>query len=176
MAQTMLPCSEETLSALHGLVPGLSEVPDEQKLEKLLQYIQAEALPSVSVAAEPDQANLSLTAPDPAIGQALFEAVKAKRDLCVSRGALTPAVADALLARLAPDDQLIGLSRDDGADATLALSIFTSLAENRPVPLGERSGSQARALARAVPGETRPQGQPLYEKMAAMADGKCVEL
>jgi hypothetical protein len=169
MAQTMLPCSEETLSALHGLVPGLSEVPAEQKLEQILQYIQ-------SVAADNDSAHLSLAAPDPAISQALLEAVKAKRDLCVSRGALTPAVADALLARLAPDNQLIGLSREGGADATLALSIFTSLAENRPVPLGERSGLQARALSRAVPGDTRPQGPPLYEKMAAMADGKSVEL
>jgi hypothetical protein len=81
-----------------------------------------------------------------------------------------------LLARLAPGDQLIGLSRAAEPDATLALSIFTSLADNRPVPLGERSGSQSRALSRDIPGETRPTGPPLYEKMAAMADGKSVEL
>jgi hypothetical protein len=171
MAQTLLPCSEETLSALHNLVPGLSDVPDEQKLEKILQFIQ-----SAAAETEPEAANLSLTAPDPAVSRALLEAVRVKRDLCVSRGALTPAVADVLLARLAPGDQLIGLSRVDGADATLALSIFSALAENRPIPIGERTGSQARALPRAVPGEDRPQTPPLYEKMAAMADGKCVEL
>jgi hypothetical protein len=197
MAQIMLPCSEETLSALHDAVPGLSDVPDEGKLDQILQYIQ-------SAAADSDQANLRLAeannklsmrdkrieelslamaapAPDPAVGRALLEAVKAKRDLCVSRGALTPVVADALLAHLAPDNQLIGLSRANGGgvDATLALSIFSALADNRPIASGERTGPQGRALhalGRSVPGEGRPQGPPLYEKMAAMADGKRVEL
>jgi len=165
MAQKMLPCSEETLSALHDLVPGLSDAPDEQKLDAILQHIQ-------SLSADNDAANLSL-APD--VRQALLDAVKAKRDLCVSRGALTPAVADTLMARLAPANEVIGLSRRE-SDATLALSIFSALAENKPISLGERTGSQARALMRAVPGEAQPPGAPLYEKMAAIADGKCVQL
>jgi len=107
MAQTMLPCSEETLSALHGLVPGLSEVPAEQKLEKLLQYIQ-------SVAAEPDQANLSLTAPDPAVSEALLEAVQSQaRSVRVARRADAGSGRRAASA-IGADDQLIGLSRADG--------------------------------------------------------------
>jgi hypothetical protein len=175
MAQTMLPCSEETLSALHDLVPGLADAPDEQKLDAILQYIQ-------SLSNDNDSANLpsglSLRVEDslaPDVRQALLDAVKAKRDLCVSRGALTPAVADVVMARLAPANEVIGLSQRE-SDATLALSIFTALADNKPVSLGERTGSQARALTRSVPGETQPPGAPLYEKMAAIADGKCVQL
>jgi hypothetical protein len=179
MAQNMLPCSDQTLSALHDLVPGLIEVPDEQKLEQVLQYIQ-------SLAADADQAEppqtLSRAAPemDPVLEQALLESIKSKRDLCVSRGALTPAVADVLLSRLlpaTPSDGVLTLSRGqtDGG-ATLALSIFTALADNRPLALGEQTRRQASALPRTVPGESQPSGPPLYEKMAAMADGKCVQL
>ncbi|HUB26092.1 MAG TPA: hypothetical protein VL992_11735, partial [Tepidisphaeraceae bacterium] len=149
-------------SALHDLVPGLADIPDDQKLAHILQHLQS--LPEDDT---DDQANLSLA-------PALLEAVRSKRDLCVQRGALTPAVADALLARLAPGGQVIGLSRGD-YDGTLALSIFTALTDNKPVALGQRSASQSR-LVRAVPGETAPQGPPLHEKMAALADGKLVEL
>jgi hypothetical protein len=161
MAQTMLPCSDETLSALHELVPGLADAPDDQKLDLLLQHIQSLATD------DDDSTNLSLA-------PALLEAVKAKRDLCVSRGALTPAVADVLLARLAPSGQVLGLSRND-SDATLALSIFSALADNKPIALGERTAAQSRVI-RPVPGQSATQGPPLYEKMAAMADGKPVEL
>jgi len=188
MAHKLLPCSEETLSALHDSVPGLSDVPDEQKLDRILQHIQ-------SVAADNDQANLRLAERDrrieelslpadptpPSVRQALLEAVKTKRDLCVSRGALTPAVADALMEHLTSDNSVIALARsDDGAaNATLALSIFTALADNRPVAVGERTGSQSRALhalPRGVPGQAPSQEPPLYQRMAAMADGKSVAL
>jgi hypothetical protein len=175
MAHTMLPCSEETLASLHELVPGLREIPEDQKLDHVLQHVQ-------STAGNSDQADLSLAgelAPlDPAVAAALIDAVKSKRDLCVSRGALTPAVADALLSRLVPKEGLIALSHNsaESSAATLALSIFSALADNKPVAGGERTGSQARALTRNVPGESQPSGPPLYEKMAAMANGACVQL
>jgi hypothetical protein len=187
MAQKLLPCSEENLSTLHDLIPGLSDAPDEQKLEKILQFVQsliAQGIASPPDAAEPPagQADLSLADPaDSQVRQALLDAVRTKRDLCITRGALTPAVADALLARLIPqsDSAVIGLSRHDGLPETLALSVFTALADNRPILPGQRTGAQPSgltALPRAVPGEAPPAGPPLYEKMAAMANGKCVAL
>jgi hypothetical protein len=112
------------------------------------------------------------------VRQALLDAVKARRDLCVARGALTPAVADVILNQLVPSPQVIGLSRHDqqATQASLALSIFTALADNRPIHTGERTGSQIRPLTRPIPGDPQPSGPPLYEKMAAMANGQCVEL
>ena len=62
MAQTMLPCSEDCLSALHDLVPGLSDVPDEQKLDHLLQHLQ-------TLYADNDRANLRLTERDQRIDE-----------------------------------------------------------------------------------------------------------
>jgi hypothetical protein len=191
MAQKLLPCSEENLSTLHDLIPGLCDSPDEQKLEKILQFVQsliaqgvAQSVASPPEAAEPSagQADLSLAdSTDPQVRQALLDAVRTKRDLCITRGALTPAVADALLARLIPsgDSAVINLSRQGGLPETLALSVFTALAENRPIVPGQRTGAQPPGLtplARAVPGEAQPAGPPLYEKMAAMANGKCVTL
>lgn len=196
MAQTMLPCSEECLAALHDLVPGLADAPDEQKLDYVRQHLQ-------KLSDDNDQANLRLAERDRRIDElslltqakppleqavldALFDAIKTKRDLCVSRGALTPAVADSVLAALMPRAQgggIIGLSREANVpnepDAKLALSVFSALADNRPVASGQRTGSQSRGLvpvARDIPGEPGLQGPPLYEKMAAMANGKSVQL
>ena len=219
MPDRSLPCGDETFSALHELVPGLDQVPDEGKLDHVVRHLQSLAADDDEDAGTPEEVatlsrgdirrrardrrrlafeqlaekdrqiqTLSLRAGgetppmDPSVREALLEAVKAKRDLCVSRGALSPAVADVLLARLAGRPAAGGtvrLSRaQDDVPPAVALSVFGVLADNRPVPPGERTGPQSRVLhpvPRTTPGEEKPAGTPLYEKMAAMASGKSVE-
>jgi len=178
MATRMLSCDDDTLAALHALVPGLEQAADDQKLPHILQHLQSLNDEDDGSAA----ADLSRSDPPPADSgasdlarAALLEAARAKRDLCVERGALTPAVADAVLAGLTGD--VLRLSRNDPSSAErLALSILTTLADNRPAAFGDRTGRQLSPLVRQTPGENRGKVVPLYEKMAAMADGQAVEL
>jgi hypothetical protein len=108
-----------------------------------------------------------------AAAAALVEAARAKRDLAVARGAITPAVADRLFARLvqSADGRVntVTLSRQAEGERILALAIFDDLAENRPVPMGEMSGLQT--LARILPESTAVDAQ-LQQRMIAMANGK----
>jgi hypothetical protein len=97
---------------------------------------------------------------------ALEQVAIAKRDLALSRGAITPAVANEIFNLLAKPTNLLMLSRTSNG-LPLALAVFDALAKNVPVPLGEMTGVQV--LSRMVPGE---EGDALREKMIAMASGK----
>jgi hypothetical protein len=97
---------------------------------------------------------------------ALEQVAIAKRDLALSRGAITPAVANEIFDLLAKPANLLMLSRTS-AGLPLALAVFDALAKNVPVPLGEMTGVQV--LSRTVPGE---EGDELRERMIAMASGK----
>ncbi|HTW96013.1 MAG TPA: hypothetical protein VMD30_14520 [Tepidisphaeraceae bacterium] len=178
MATRMLPCDDETLAALHSLVPGLEQAADDQKLPHILQHLQSlndEEDGSAALSRGEDQPVAHEPPDEPLARAALLEAAKTKRDLCVERGALTPAVADAVLAALSGD--VLKLSRHDPSRAErLALSVLTALAENRPGAFGDRTGRQLSPLVRAVPGEDHGKSVPLYEKMAAIADGQLVDL
>jgi hypothetical protein len=97
---------------------------------------------------------------------ALEQVAIAKRDLALSRGAITPAVANEIFDLLAKPANLLMLSRTSNG-LPLALAVFDALAKNVPLPLGEMTGVQV--LSRAVPGE---EGDALREKMIAMASGR----
>ena len=128
--------------------------------------------------------------------------IRAKADACVARGGVSPSVRDRLLALLAGNGAGAGVMNlsangvdngvahgaalgdgDAGPDSrvgpsrawgdALAMEVFDILADNRAAALGEKTGVQA--LSRVAPDET-DRGAPLYAKMAAMAEGKPVEL
>jgi len=104
---------------------------------------------------------------------AMVEAATIKFDAAVSRGSLSPAARDRLVAALVKNREgranVMALSRsaNPGGDCSLALAVADALLDSRPVELGERSGLQA--MARSVPGEEASPIARLQEYMTRIA-------
>jgi hypothetical protein len=104
---------------------------------------------------------------------ALVDACRVKRDLCVRNGALDPATADLLFANFVKDSagnvNVVALSRSDlsGGGAVLAMALFDALKSNKPVPVGE----QGITLPYLPPGSVKPSDddeQRLRKKLMSM--------
>jgi hypothetical protein len=99
---------------------------------------------------------------------ALQLVVEMKRDLALSRGGVTPAVAAELFELLVGSGNLLTLSRTP-AGVPIALAVFDALSRNRPPMLGESTGLQV--LSRSVPGDDGSLDD-LRQRMIALASGE----
>jgi hypothetical protein len=112
---------------------------------------------------------------EPEVRDSLIEACRVQKDLCVRNGALDPATADALFAKVVKDTKgrvnTIALSRTaaTSGEGILALSLFEMLKENKPVKTGE----QGLTLPYAPPGSQHQQEedeQRLRKKLLSMVN------
>ena len=106
---------------------------------------------------------------------ALVDACRVNRDLCVRNGALDPATADALFALVAraadgtPNMLTLSCTGNPRGEGALALSLFEVLKNNHPVSVGEKGV----ALPYVPPGSTANQQQDenrLLKKLLSMTN------
>jgi hypothetical protein len=164
-----LPCSGACLSELHSAIPGLSDKPVEAKMPHILQHVKKMGMVAGGIGAPPGDSTgdgYSLTAD--AMGTALsfsrtlaasripenrdavIDAVTAAKQRAVDCGAILPAVADKIMALVVGDPKgktndicLSRVSSISEDKKCIALSIFASLADNKPtVDTGRKTGEQ----------------------------------
>jgi hypothetical protein len=176
-----LACTAGQLETLRGLIG--SDFSREDGVEQIIQLLQTRNADERATGVEAELASarqrilqLSARLP-PALPRdaevALVESATAKFDAAVSRGSLSPAARDGLVAILVQDGEgkanLMTLSRaaNSTGDRALALAVADILLENDPIELGERTGLQA--MARTVPGQDGSSIEQLRQYMTKMA-------
>lgn len=179
---TNMDITPEQLAEAQSLLPDGEPLSAENFVQRVLEFLRQCApnadgadLSRTSTDGDPPLRTMSLALPDEQSSGALVEAARAKKELAVARGALSPAVADRLFARLVRRSDgsvnAVALSRSSPEESCLALGVFDDLAENRPVPRGESTGVQT--LARVIPNASEPGLDPkLQERMIALASGR----
>jgi hypothetical protein len=108
--------------------------------------------------------------------RAIVSGLTTQAQRCVKNGAITPITRDRLIEALVQrggKPNVLALSAAAPGE-TLAMQVFSILEDNEPVALGSRTGLQA--MLRTPPDDAGSRGEPLYKKMAALADGRRVEL
>jgi hypothetical protein len=104
---------------------------------------------------------------------ALVESATAKFDAAVSRGSLSPAARDRLVAALVKNGEgranVMALSRmaNPSGDRSLALAVAEVLLDNEAIDIGERTGLQA--MSRQIPGEESSPIEQLRQYMTKIA-------
>jgi hypothetical protein len=180
-----LPCTDEQFRALQVALGDDLEADDcVERIIGRLQDLAADDSPGddesdlqTELAAAREQVlKLSSRLP-PVMSQeaesAMVEAATMKFDAAVSRGSLSPAARDRLVAALVKNREgranVMALSRsaNPGGDCLLAMAVADALLESRSIELGERSGLQA--MARSVPGEQTSPIAQLQEYMTRIA-------
>lgn len=180
-----LACTAEQLETLRGLIGN--DVDAENGVSRIIQSLQspdegdatedqAEELQAELASAREQILQLSSRLP-PVMPQeaqtALVESATAKFDEAVSRGFLSPAARDRLVATLVKNGEgranVIALSRtaNGGGDRCLALAVAEILLDNGAIELGERTGLQA--MSRHIPGDDAASIDQLRQYMTKVA-------
>jgi hypothetical protein len=176
-----LPCTAEQLQTLRSLIGD--DFDADNGVAQILQWIQSpdQDDPTVDLQVELASAReqiLQLAARVPPLLQqeaqaALVESATAKFDAAVSRGSLSPAARDKLVATLVENSEgranVIALSRAASTcgDRSLALAVGDILLDNVPIGVGESTGLQA--MARHIPGEDSSPIEQLRQYMTKIA-------
>jgi hypothetical protein len=183
-----LACTLEQLTTLSDLIPGGGDMTPSDCITRIIQHLRTASdadedegaegndLKAELAAARQRIAELSARLP-PVLGEeaeeAMVESARARFDMAVARGGLSPAARDRLIATLVRGQDgkvnLISLSRSTNprADRALALLVADILIDNLPMEPGERTGLQA--LARTIPGEDSSPIEHLRQYMTRMA-------
>jgi len=184
-SESALSCTAEQLQTLRSLIGD--DFDAESGVARIIQWLQSpnqndpasdssEDLQMELAAAREQVLQLSARLPPvmPHEAQAaLIESATAKFDAAVSRGSLSPAVRDRLVATLVESSEgqanVIALSRaaNTSGDRSLALAVGEILLDNDPIALGESTSLQA--MARHIPGEDSSPIEQLRQYMTKIA-------
>ncbi len=133
--------------AVHLSRPAIMEAARAQRRQWRDQGVQLANLRQDMQQKERRVQELSAMVPKPLdrdAQDALVDACRVKRDLCVRNGALDPATADLLFANFVKDAagsvNALALSRSEHASggAVLAMALFDALQSNKPAPIGQQ--------------------------------------
>lgn len=180
-----LVCTAEQLETLRGLIGD--DVDAENGVSRIIQSLRSpdesdspedksEELQAELASAREQILQLSSRLP-PVMAQeaqaALVDSATAKFDEAVSRGSLSPAARDRLVATLVKNGEgranVIALSRTANAagDRCLALAVAEILLDNGTIELGERTGLQA--MSRQIAGDDTTPIEQLRQYMTKIA-------
>ncbi|MDP9175552.1 MAG: hypothetical protein M3O30_17050 [Planctomycetota bacterium] len=183
-----IPCTDNQWQTLQGLLPDASTLRHENCIDRVIEHLQRPPAittepekPAEDVHAELNttrQKLLELSAqfPAPLSDEAqsiLIEAATERFNTAVTKGGLSPAARDRLVATLIRNDQgrinTLALSRAGNlqGDRALALTIADILNDNHPQTPGETTSLQA--LTRQIPGEAITSAEDLKHYMTKVA-------
>ena len=186
--QEIVPRVTQHMATVHGHLMKLSGIPMEKaqrmSMSELMTAYEARHAETEKITADYGKVSEQLIAKDRQLQEmsgkivkpldddtraAIGEAVRTKASLCVARGALTPTVANSLIAWAIGSDSnpnelmMSRAAAGAGANKAAALELFDRLMDNKPVELQEMSGAQVGH--RNVPGAEAPSEK---EKVTAM--------